>query len=289
MSNSPTRAFVCVSHSPLMSLPGADAFGHGYRAAIEDAKVFIADFDPEVVVLFGPDHMNLLTGIRPPFTTVLSGRTQPEFDIPEFDLNVDLGVASAMCEGLLARDVDVAVGEKVAVDHGLGLTLVQLFAKPADIPLVPVVMNAIGYPLVPLGRARAFGAAAGEALAGRPERILFVGTGGLSHNPPFPAPEPGATRLGPEERAESLADAPRFIDPEWDNEVLARLAAADGSWFDALGQADLDPRGSGANELRTWLAAWGAAGRPPATTTAYEAVEKWITGMGVAFGLAASA
>ncbi len=281
----PNRAFVCVSHSPLMSLPGAAAHGHRFRAAIDDARAFIDDFAPELVVLYGPDHMNMLNSVRPPYTTVLSGRTLPEFSIPDVRLDVAVGAATSMCEGLLMRGVDMAVAEDVQVDHGLGLTLMQLFDKPAEVPLVPVVINAIGYPLVPLHRIQALGAATRAIMADRCERILFLGTGGLSHNPPFPKPASGARRMGPDERAESLAAATRYIDPAWDQKLLDRLAAGDSDWFTRLTQESLDLRGGGANEVRTWLAAWAACGEPPATATAYEAVDAWITGMGVAFGV----
>jgi 2,3-dihydroxyphenylpropionate 1,2-dioxygenase len=284
-SNRAARAYVCVSHSPLMSLSGAEEHGTVYRSAIEEVRAFIADFAPDLVVLFAPDHMNLLNAVRPPFTTVLSGCTLPEFSIPEFPLNVHLDSATDMCRHLLERGVDMAVAEEVAVDHGMGLTLTQLFDEPAAVPLVPVVVNAIGFPLIPLYRADTLGGHVQAALADRSERILFIGTGGLSHNPPFPEPAPGAKRLGPEERAQSLSRALDYMDPEWDQELLSRIASGDAEWFAQLTQTDLDRRGGGANEVRTWMAAWAACGHAPALRTSYEAVDAWITGMGVAFGV----
>jgi 2,3-dihydroxyphenylpropionate 1,2-dioxygenase len=149
-------------------------------------------------------------------------------------------------------------------------------------------VNANGFPLFPVSRARRVGEQVGKALESYEGKVLFVGTGGLSHNPPFPAPTPGAQRFNPEERAAALARSLEYVDPAWDQTLLARMAEADADVFSSLTQEDIDLRGGGANEVRTWAAAWAACGSPAATYTSYELVEPWITGMGVAFGTAAS-
>lgn len=278
------RAFICLSHSPFMTLPGAGEAGPRYLDAVESAKEFIQCFNPDVVVIFAPDHMNLLNEVRPPFTGVLSGQTLAEFGIPELKLNVH-SIAADLFQDLVSMDVDLAVGEDVSVDHGLGLTLTQLFDEPSEVPIIPVIVNAIGYPLAPVRRSQFIGKQFGTALQDHPERILFIGTGGLSHNPPFPEPAPGAKRLDPEQRQKSIATAMRYVDPVWDQELLSRMAAGDTSFFNEIHQEEVSRRGGGANEIRTWAAAWSAAGAAPATFTEYEVVEQWITGMGVTFGL----
>ncbi|WP_432841715.1 hypothetical protein [Dactylosporangium sp. CA-092794] len=270
-----------------MTLPDRRDAGYEYRAAVGETKKFIAEFAPDAVVIFAPDHMNLLNQVRPPFTGIVSGSTLPEFGIPELRLNVH-PVARRLFEDLVTMDVDLAVGEDVAVDHGLGLTLLQLFDEPALVPLVPIIVNAIGYPLFPVARARRVGEQIRKAMAPYDGRVLFIGTGGLSHNPPFPAPAPGVHRFTAEERAASLATALAYLDPAWDQGLLARMAEGDADCFSDLTQDEVDVRGGGANEVRTWAAAWAAAGSPPAGFTGYEAVEPWITGMGVAFGPASS-
>ncbi|WP_214102623.1 hypothetical protein [Acrocarpospora catenulata] len=283
MTSETHRAFICLSHSPFMALPERSDAGYEYRAAVEETKKFILDFGPDLVVMFAPDHMNLLNQVRPPFTGILSGETLPEFGIPRLELNIH-PVAETLFQDLVTMDVDLAVGEEVAIDHGLGLTLLQLFDEPGEVPLVPIIVNAIGYPLFPVARARRVGEQVGRALQSYEGKALFIGTGGLSHNPPFPAPAPGVRRFTPQERAESLTTALDYLDPVWDRELLARMADGDADCFSGLSQAELDVRGGGANEVRTWAAAWAAGGSPPATFTSYELVEPWITGMGVAFG-----
>lgn len=279
------RAFVTLSHSPFITLPGRENAGPGYLAAVEETKKFIDTCAPDVVVMFAPDHMNLLNEVRPPFTGVLSGTTVAEFGIPELTLNV-APQAEALFQDVVRVDVDLAVGEEVAVDHGLGLTLLQLFDDPDAVPLVPIIVNAIGFPLFPVARARTVGERIGQALASYEGRVLFVGTGGLSHNPPFPEPAPGAKRLTPEQRDASLAKALDFVDAGWDRSLLDKMAEGDADCFSSLSQEEIDKRGGGANEIRTWAAAWAACGAPAARFVDYELVEPWITGMGVAFGAA---
>jgi 2,3-dihydroxyphenylpropionate 1,2-dioxygenase len=280
----PDRAFICLSHSPFMTLPGGGEAGMIYRQAVQEARSFLADFAPDVIVLFAPDHMNLLTEVRPPFTGVLSGLTMPEFGIPEITLSVH-PLAAETYARLVESDVDLAVAEGVSVDHGMGLTLTQLFDEPGKVPLIPIIVNAIGFPLFPVSRAAKVGAAVGRALADRPERIVFIGTGGLSHNPPFPAPAPGAVRFNPEQRVEALKTAMDYVDPAWDRGLLRGMVEGDRDVFARVRQDEIDPRGGGANEIRTWAAAWAAAGSTLATYTSYELVEEWITGMGVSFGV----
>lgn len=296
------RAFVCLSHSPLKNVPELQEAGKQFQTAVEEARRFLADFAPDIVVMFAPDHLNLHSQIRPPFTGVLSGRCVEEFAgppteegdsmdlsgvmlVPEIKLNI-APVAPSLYAELVTRDVDLAVGENVTVDHGLGLTLMDLFDEPAEVPLVPIIVNAIGFPLFPVSRAAVVGQRIGEILADEPSRIAFVGTGGLSHDPPFPKPAPGAQPLGPEEFGEALRNAPGWVHPEWDQALLAGMERGDADTFSSLEQEELDQHGGGANEVRTWAAPWAAAGCPPASFTSYQPVIPWVTGMGVAFGVA---
>ena len=257
------RAFITLSHSPFMALPDRGDCGYVYREAVDETKKFIGDFAPDVVVMFAPDHMNLLNEVRPPFTGILSGDTVEEFGIPRIDLQVH-PVAEKLFADLVETDVDLAVGEHVSVDHGLGLTLLQLFDEPALTPLVPIIVNAIGFPLFPVARARRVGEKVGAALESYEGRVLFIGTGGLSHNPPFPDPRPGVERFTAEERSASLATALDYVDPDWDRGLLERMASGDADTFSALSQQEINARGGGANEVRTWAAAWAACGSPAA-------------------------
>ncbi len=285
MKNKYPRAFVCVSHSPLMTLPALANFGAEFRKNLLAVKQFIEDYSPELVVMFAPDHLNMFERIRPPFTTIISATSLEEFSVPKFGFNIDVDLAVRVCDYLSRNDIDIAAAENVEIDHGLTLTLRDLFDEPSEVPLMAFVMNIIGFPLSPLRRSLIFGEAIGSFLSDFEGSVLFIGTGGLSHNPPFPEPVPGERKFTPEQRKVSLADAVRWIDPKWDCELLEQMKQGNSEWFSNLTQGEIGKRGGGANEIRVWGSSWAACGYGPAVFTSYESVPEWITGMGIAYGI----
>jgi len=61
-----------------------------------------------------------------------------------------------------------------------------LFGDATARPVIPIFINSVATPLGPLRRARALGAAVGTFLATLGKRVLVLGSGGLSHDPPVP-------------------------------------------------------------------------------------------------------
>ncbi len=72
------------------------------------------------------------------------------------------------------------------VDHGTVQPLQKLFGDAAAQPVIPIFINSVATPLGPLRRVRALGAAVGTYLATLDKRVLVIGSGGLSHDPPVP-------------------------------------------------------------------------------------------------------
>ena len=87
----------------------------------------------------------------------------------------------------------------------------------------------------------------------------------------------GSFTLRSGQQATEYFDKYRF---EADPALLRRVAEAPGS-LGQLTEADIEPAGVGANEVRTWIAAI-AAGNLPMETVVYEPVREWITGMAIA-------
>lgn len=56
------------------------------------------------------------------------------------------------------------------------------------VPVVPVFINCVAQPLGPARRARLLGQAVGRAAAALGRRVMFIGSGGLSHDPAGPGP-----------------------------------------------------------------------------------------------------
>lgn len=74
----------------------------------------------------------------------------------------------------------------MVVDHGFVQPLEILFDGIDRVPVIPVFINGVATPLGPISRIRALGSAFGEAATLLDKRVLFLGSGGLSHDPPVP-------------------------------------------------------------------------------------------------------
>jgi 2,3-dihydroxyphenylpropionate 1,2-dioxygenase len=171
---------------------------------------------------------------------------------------------------------------------------------------VPLFVNCAAPPLPSLARSAALGAAVGRALDAFPDgrRIAVLGSGGLSHQVPLPAwndldPADGekyrtfVTGNTEDETAEverlrikrvlsMLGTAETWTDEELDREVLSDLLGGRLESVTGRSQPELVARGgTGMNEVRTWLAAYAAAGAVGGELYGYATVGNWLTGMGV--------
>jgi 2,3-dihydroxyphenylpropionate 1,2-dioxygenase len=302
-------ALCCMSHTPLLDLtePPGDV-----RAEVGDAlavaRDFAAGFDPELVVIFVPDHYNgFFYRLMPAFCIGTAAGTVGDYGTLAGPLDVPRDIAAACAEAALGAGVDVAVSHDMRLDHATAQPLRLLFGALDDRPVVPVFINSAAPPLAPVSRARSLGDALGRFLAGRPERVLVVGSGGLSHDPPVPvletAPPPLAERLvtgrqltaAEEERKQAGAIAAARalaagtsdridLSPDWDQSFLDLVARGDLAVLDDWSNADIGRHGCGAHEIRTWVAAYAAlaaAGPYTLTSRFYRPVPEYIAGFGV--------
>ena len=274
---------VCASHSPLLENVDAGDAGQTFFGAIEEAKATIAAFDPELVVFFGPDHFRALQGIVPPITIATSAIGFGDWGTPEDPYEVPSELADHLAAHVLADGFDVAVGSDVRIDHGFGQTFMQLFGSLNAIPVIPVVLNCASMPRTSVARAIDFAQSVGAFMATTNKRVLFLGSGGLSHQPPSMSAE---VRALPSEEREAIArksvlDAAKFVNAQWDEKFLEALTTSNWSVLREYQDPELTSVGSGTHEIRTWVAAWAAANAAAGTFT-YVPIPEWITGMGVA-------
>lgn len=284
--------------------------------ALAGARAFVEDYDPELVLIFAPDHYNgFFYDMMPPFCVGARAEAVGDFRTPAGKLSVDHDAAVALAEGALAAGIDTALSERMIVDHGFSQPLDLLLGGIDKRPVVPVFLNSVAEPLAPAARVRLLGEALGRTVQTLGKRVLVIGSGGLSHDPPVPRmrdadTEEKAARLidnrnpSPEARAarqeRTIAAARAFaegggglqpLNPDWDNLVLdtfaeARLAEVDAwtnSWF-------VEQAGNSSHEVRTWIAAYAAlAAQGPYAMTSrfYEAIPEWIAGFSVTTAVAA--
>jgi 2,3-dihydroxyphenylpropionate 1,2-dioxygenase len=279
------RLAVCASHAPGMAADSEQLQGRTFRAGLRAARDAVEAFDPDLVVMFGSDHRRAYEPVIPAVSVVMSAEGYGDHGSPTGAYRIPAPQAEQLAGHLLAAGFDVAASRGVRLDHGFGETLGDLLGGLDVRPVLPVFVNCATPPLISCARAVALGSAVDEFLSGLDPatKVLVVGSGGLSHSPP--TLEVDTLGLSDAERKQisvtGRARAAEKVDPAWDAEFLERLRTADDAWLSAVPQDVVDAGGVGANEIRTWLAAWAAAGRGPLETLAYEPVKEWITGMGI--------
>ncbi|MEQ3549463.1 3-carboxyethylcatechol 2,3-dioxygenase [Pseudonocardia nematodicida] len=307
-------ALVTLSHSPLMGRhqPAADVVA-AVDEALADARSFVAEFAPEVVLLVAPDHYNgMFYDLMPPFCVGTAARSIGDYGTAEGPLPVHRELSEAVLRHALDRDIDLAHSERMVVDHGFAQPLEILFGSIDAVQVVPVFVNSVAVPLGPGRRARMLGRAIGEVLRDRSERVLVLGSGGLSHDPPLPrladAPAEVAEALiagrnpsasAREGREARVLDAGRAmtagtapvldLNPDWDLSFIELLRSGRVEAFDRWSTEQVAAQaGNSAHEVRTWVlayAALAAAGQYEVRSTFYRPIPEWIAGFGVTTAL----
>jgi len=301
-------ALCCLSHSPLIgTFDPTPEVRSAVDAAVAVAAREVAAFDPELVVVFAPDHLNgFLYRVMPQFCIGTAARAIGDFGSAAGEVSVDADAAMACAEAVLAADIDVAVSLDMGVDHGFAQPLAFVVGGLDARPVVPIFVNAAGAPRSRMARSRALGAAVGRWAAGLDRRVLLIGSGGLSHDAPTPALAGASPELRhrliegitPEAR---LARESAVVDVAREHAAgggpLRALAPDfDGAFMDMMAEGRLDEVeaweddwlsanfGRSVHEVRTWVAAFaalGSAGPYEVRTRFYRPIPEWIVGYGL--------
>jgi 2,3-dihydroxyphenylpropionate 1,2-dioxygenase len=300
----------CLSHTPLRGLndPGANVVAE-VDAVTAKLRAEVEAFDPELIVIFAPDHYNgLFYDLMPPFVIATAAEGVGDYQSLAGPLSIPRDLAMDLTRFILDNDVDIALSHRLQVDHGCTQTLEEMTGAIDRYPVIPIIVNSVAPPFAPYRRVRKLGEVVGRFLATLNKRVLILGTGGLSHEPPVPlldqAPEAIAEFLiagrnpTPEARAarqaRTIAAGKIYgtelsqqtpLNADWDLAfvdllVNGRLDEIDEFKIEAISKA----AGRSAHEVRTWVAAFSAlaaTGAYSARLDYYRAINEWIAGYGV--------
>ena len=302
-----TLALCALSHSPLygISNPGAPTLA-AVDCALDAMRGFVKDFAPELTIVFGPDHFNgVFYDMMPPFCIGAGAQGVGDWGTSAGPLPVDREAARQLVRAVLDGGLDIAQSERLQVDHGIVQPLDFLFGSPLAQPIVPVFINSVGLPLGPVHRIRLLGELIGREAATWNKRVLLIGSGGLSHDPPVPRfdealPEVRARLIdGRNPTAEMRAlrqqrvieagqshaaggTAYQPVNPVFDNLVLDVLASGDLRQVDGWSNDWIQREGGhSGHEIRAWIAAFAAlsaVGPYRVTQRSYWPVKEWMTG-----------
>jgi 2,3-dihydroxyphenylpropionate 1,2-dioxygenase len=300
----------CLSHTPLRGLndPGAEVVKE-VDAILAKSRGEVEAFDPELIVIFAPDHYNgLFYDLMPPFVIATAADSVGDYQTLSGPLSVDKDLALAMAKFILENDLDIAISHRLQVDHGCTQTLEELTGSLTRYPVIPIIINSVAPPFGPYRRIRKLGEAVGKFIAKLNKRVLILGTGGLSHEPPVPllagagdeianfliagrnpTPEFRAARQARTIAAGKIFGTPACdltpLNSEWDQAFMnllveGRLAEIDNFQIEEISCA----AGRSTHEIRTWVAAFSAlaaAGAYIARQEYYRPINEWIAGYGV--------
>ena len=283
----------CLSHTPLVGYVDPE------QAVLDEVRARIAAFDPELVVLFAPDHYNgFFYDVMPPFCLGIGATAIGDFSSASGVLPVPTALAEACAHAVMKEGIDLAVSYCMQVDHGFAQPLEFLLGGLDTLPVLPVFINGVASPLPGFQRTRMLGEAIGRFLTTLNKRVLILGSGGLSHQPPVPELAKASGRqLPPDERElrqqRVISAAKQFIEdqnslyplnPVWDTRFMSLLEQGRLAELDAVSNEELSAMaGKSTHEIKTWVAAFAALsafGRWRCEGRYYRPIPEWIAGFG---------
>jgi 2,3-dihydroxyphenylpropionate 1,2-dioxygenase len=306
-----TLALLAMSHSPLLEHAELDAdVSSELENAFAEARRFVHQFDPDVIVNFAPDHYNgFFYRLMPPFCIGYAADSIGDYGSQAGRLDVPEDAARALAEAVIGDGIDLAVSLDMQVDHGAVQPMEVLYGDIRAKPFVPIFINSVAPPFTPIQRIRLLGEAIGRHLDTLDRKVLLVASGGLSHDPPVPrlataTPDQRRVLLGkggplsPEARdarQRRVIDAAREfaagtatiqdLAPEWDRDLMEILASGDLTTLDAWNPEEMTRiAGNSSHEVRTWIAAYaalGAAGSYAVRYSYYRPIRELIAGFGL--------
>ena len=239
-------------------------------AAIAKLRETIAASRPDVMIVVGDDqHENLVDDNMPPFTIYMGEEAEASVSLRYLDqpksenrakYRVPTKMAQALIDELMEEGFDPSYSKKTRYDGGLGHAFARVlkFLSPdAGVPVIPVMVNTYYPPAPSAKRCAAFGQALARALRRFPgnERVVIVGSGGLSHTK---------------------------IDEKLDQDFIHALEHHD---LDFMAAMPADKLVEGTSEIRNWIATAAAADRPGKMID-YQPLYRTTTGVGCAMGFA---
>ncbi|NNC63730.1 MAG: extradiol ring-cleavage dioxygenase [Gammaproteobacteria bacterium] len=264
-----SMTFACsVSHTPGITAwadaPPADLKERFYEAYGELRKKLEAT-EPDAILIVSSEHFaNFFLDCMPAFTLGVAdnyfGPVEPWLKIEQGTSPGDPELSGRLLEACYAKGFELNYANELKLDHG---TMVPLsFLNPdRAIPVVPLIVNCMTYPLPQLSRCYELGRVIGEALEADSRRVAVVAAGGLSHAP--------GERIHGE------------IDTEFDELFLQRLQDGDSEALQSYSDEELEKRGLGTHEIRTWITVAGISVGRDASVLFYEPVVAWATGCGL--------
>jgi aromatic ring-opening dioxygenase catalytic subunit (LigB family) len=224
-------------------------------ADVAAMKLIAKDLDelkPDAVIIIGSDHLETFFLSSVPTFAVIAGETsKAHFANKSYEIPVHLPLAEDILDKLVKADFDMAYSQDALLGHSFAAVYEWIIAD-RDIPVVPIFLNTYLPPLPSPQRCAALGKEMARIIAGRPERVVIIASGGMSHYPgtwkyPQPAYDFDYWAIAQLERgnaAELMKLSSEQLDEVGNTEMLP--------WYPMFGAIGLDKPG----ELITYQPTW---------------------------------
>ncbi|MFN2460283.1 MAG: class III extradiol dioxygenase subunit beta [Candidatus Velthaea sp.] len=188
-------AGVATSHVPTIGAAldngkTSDPYWQPLFRGFEPSKKWIADVNPDVVILVYNDHASAFSlEVIPTFALGCAEEFAPADEgwgarpVPIVKGCPEL--AWHIAQSTILDEFDMTIVNKMEVDHGLTVPLSLMFGQPAEWPckVIPLCVNVVQYPPPTGNRCYNLGKAIRKAVESfdRNLRVVIFGTGGMSH------------------------------------------------------------------------------------------------------------
>jgi 2,3-dihydroxyphenylpropionate 1,2-dioxygenase len=243
-------AFACAHTPQLLARPETEDRDLVLRvhAAFARVKRRLQALRPDVIAVVAGDHIEaFFLNAVPALAVYVGAAAAGIFAHYRYRYPIAEPLARAIVEQGVERGFDLLYTQDAPLDYAFFVPLHFTMPEPA-VPIVPLHVNVYLPPQPTPRRCWQWGRVLGEILRSRPERVVLMASGGMSHFP-------GTDRYA----------APEF---EWDRRILAALVEGRSSALTDVTGEELDKTGN--IELRTWITVLGAVGDAKADVYCYE-------------------
>ncbi|MBB6096509.1 aromatic ring-opening dioxygenase catalytic subunit (LigB family) [Povalibacter uvarum] len=259
------------SHTPVM-LNFPDAVEEADRSAVYDEfrklGAALAATKPQTVIVISDDHLhNFFLDNLPAFcigaADSYASPAEHWLAVDRHALRGDSALSAHVLGEALEAGFDPAFSMQLTLDHGV-LTPLVLAGLSRQVAIVPILVNCVQPPLPTMARCLQWGRFLSTAIRSYRgcERVAILATGGISHDVATP-------RMG-------------MINEAFDREFLRLLELDDSEQLLRFATDHVNEAGNGAEEIRNWLMAHGAAAGHRFELQFYRPLHKWYTGIGMA-------
>jgi protocatechuate 4,5-dioxygenase beta chain len=157
--------------------------------AYRPAQDWLEAARPDVAVVFYNDHgLNFFLDAMPTFA--VGAATEYRNADEGWGLPVtnpyagDPDLSWRLIEDLVEEEFDITSCQRMLVDHAFTIPMKLLWPNGPPVKVVPIAINTVQHPLPSPARCFKLGQAVGRAIErydGEEQRVVFIGTGGLSH------------------------------------------------------------------------------------------------------------